>query len=521
MKSIEKSLGKMTITRRLLLLGSSCMALIASLPRLAAAQAKQTRVTFVLVSDIYLMSDQPAPDGQLRGGYARLAAVVKAERAKGGNVLFVHAGDALSPSLMSSIDRGEHVITLTNMLAPDIFVPGNHEFDFGKDLFFERMRAAKFPLYVANILNPDGTLIAGFRERNILDIEGIRIGITAATDEDAVVLSSPGDLKFPRSVDMVEKQAAALRKEGADVVVAVVHTDRAKDDLMIRNRSADIILSGHDHDLWINYDERTAAAESSHDAHFVTCVDITFNVRMNEGRREVIWYPEFRPIDTRHVQPDAEMAAVVEKYEDKLSKQLDVAIATTQVELDSRNATVRTQEAAIGDLFADAMRAETKADIAITNGGGIRGGRVYTPGTTLTRRDLMAELPFRNTIALLDISGRAIRAGLENGFSYLPRAAGRFPQVSGLRIVVDPSRPVGQRVLSVMADGKPLEDAKIYKLATNDFMARGGDGYEAFNNVTEIISPHDGPLMINEIIDYLQKIGTVRTVVEGRITFKS
>jgi 2',3'-cyclic-nucleotide 2'-phosphodiesterase (5'-nucleotidase family) len=301
----------------------------------------------------------------------------------------------------------------------------------------------------------------------------------------------------------------------------VVHTDRAKDETMIRNRSADIILSGHDHDLWINYDERTAAAESSYDAHFVTCVDVTFTVRMNEGRREVVWHPEFRPIDTRHVEPDAEMAAVIEKYEARLSKQLDVAIATTQVELDSRNPTVRTQEAAIGDLIADSMRTSTGADIAITNGGGIRGGRVYPPGSTITRRDLMAELPFRNTIALLDISGRLIRVGLENGFSALPRAAGRFPQVSGLDIVVDPSRPVGQRIVSATTGGKPLDDTKIYKLATNDFMARGGDGYEAFNNVTEIISPHDGPLMINELINYLQKIGTVRTGVQGRITFKS
>ena len=511
----------MTLTRRLLLLGSSCIALISSLPRLGFSQGIRSRVTFVLVSDIYLMSDQPAPDGQLRGGYARLASVVKAERAKGGNVIFVHAGDALSPSLMSSLDRGEHVIALTNMLAPDIFVPGNHEFDFGKDLFFQRMGEAKFPLYVANILDPDGTLIAGFRERNIFDIGGVRIGITAATDEDAAILSSPGDLKFPRSVDTIEKQAAALRKEGADVVVAVVHTDRAKDEAMIRRRAADIILSGHDHDLWINYDERTAAAESSYDAHFVTCVDVTFTLRTNEGRREVTWYPEFRPIDTRNVVPDAEIAAVVEQYENRLSKQLDVPIATTAVELDSRNPTVRTQEAAIGDLFADAMRATTGANIAITNGGGIRGGKIYSPGTTITRRDMMAELPFRNTIALLDISGRAIRLGLENGFSILPRAAGRFPQVSGLNIVVDPSRPVGQRLVSVMADGKPLDDAKIYKLATNDFMARGGDGYEAFNNVTEIISPHDGPLMINEVIKYLEKIGTVRTVVDGRITIKS
>ena len=72
------------------------------------------------------------------------------------------------------------------------------------------------------------------------------IGLTGATDEDAVILSSPGDLKFPKAVETVEKQAAALRKEGADVVVAVVHTDRAKDEEMYRMQAADIILSGQE-----------------------------------------------------------------------------------------------------------------------------------------------------------------------------------------------------------------------------------------------------------------------------------
>ena len=119
----------------------------------AAAQADQ--VTFVLVNDIYLMGDKMMPDGRRRGGFARLAAVVKAERAKGGHVIFAHAGDTLSPSLMSGLDHGAHIITLTNMIPPDIFAPGNHEFDFGKDVFFERMKEAKFPLYAAN-LRDDG-----------------------------------------------------------------------------------------------------------------------------------------------------------------------------------------------------------------------------------------------------------------------------------------------------------------------------------------------------------------------------
>src|SRR5215210_465751 len=106
---------------------------------LVVAQARTTKVTFLLVNDIYQMSEQVLADGQARGGFARLAAVVKAERAKGGHVIFAHAGDTLSPSLMSGLDRGAHIITLTNMIPPDIFVPGNHEFDFGKATFFQRM----------------------------------------------------------------------------------------------------------------------------------------------------------------------------------------------------------------------------------------------------------------------------------------------------------------------------------------------------------------------------------------------
>ena len=95
-----------------------------------AARDATARITFVLVNDIYLMADELMSDGQRRGGFARLAAVVKAERAKAsvtsGHVIFAHGGDTLSPSLMSGIDHGKHIMTLTNLIPPDIFVPGNH-----------------------------------------------------------------------------------------------------------------------------------------------------------------------------------------------------------------------------------------------------------------------------------------------------------------------------------------------------------------------------------------------------------
>src|SRR3954464_13928424 len=140
-----------TIRRRTVTFGLA--AAVVMPPRLAWAES--TKVTLVLTNDIYQMGETLAADGKHRGGFARLAAVVKAERALGGHVVFAHGGDTLSPSLMSGIDQGAHIVTLTNALKPDIFVPGNHEFDFGKAVFFKRMAEMTFPVFAANMTGPD------------------------------------------------------------------------------------------------------------------------------------------------------------------------------------------------------------------------------------------------------------------------------------------------------------------------------------------------------------------------------
>jgi 5'-nucleotidase/UDP-sugar diphosphatase len=503
---------------------------MSSLRRLAAgillilfagsAYAETTRVTFILVNDIYLMADEMMPDGQRRGGFARLAAVVNAERAKGGRVIFAHAGDTLSPSLMSGIDRGAHIITLTNLIPPDIFAPGNHEFDFGKATFLQRMAEAKFPRYAANLRGGDGLPLHGFEDRSIVTVGGVRIGLTGATYDDSARASSPEDLKFLPTVATMKAQAEALRRDGADFVVAVVHASREQGYAIFATRAVDLVLSGHTHDLFINFDGRNAMVESSHDAHYVTAIDIAIDVKEENGRRAVTWLPQFRVIDTASVTPDPDVAAVVATFEQELSKELDTAIGTTDVELDSRFATVRLREAAIGDLIADAMRASTHADVAVTNGGGIRGGKLYSPGTTITRRDILAELPFNNRIVTIDISGADLRRALENGLAQLPNSGGRFPQVSGLTISADVSRPAGSRIVSIKVGNAALNDRKIYRVATNDFMARGGDGYVTFRDAKPLLPPADSPLMANDVMEYIKRIGTVRTGVEHRIVLK-
>ena len=127
------------------------------------------------------------------------------------------------------------------------------------------------------------------------------------------------------------------------------------------------------------------------------------------------------------------------------------------------------------------MRAAVDADVAITNGGGIRADREYAAGTKLTRGDILAELPFGNKTVKLELTGAQLREALENGFSQVEEGTGRFPQVSGLAVEVDLSKPAGERVKSVDGRRRPLDDAKTYTLATNDFMARGGDGYSVLS----------------------------------------
>jgi 2',3'-cyclic-nucleotide 2'-phosphodiesterase (5'-nucleotidase family) len=494
--------------------------LLALLTTGSVAYAAAARVTFILVNDIYLMSDQMLPDGQRRGGFARLAAVVKAERAKGGHVILAHAGDTLSPSPISSIDEGARIMALTNMVAPDIFVPGNHEFDFGKAVFLQRMNEAQFPLFAANLRGPQGEGVPRFKDRSILTFDGVRVGLTAAAYDDTARASNPEDLKFSSAVTTVTEQAQTLRREGADFVVAVVHAPREQDYAIFATRSVDLLLSGHNHDLFIEFDGRKAIVESSHDAQYVTVIDITMEVAEKGGTRATVWWPQFRIIDTAAVTPDPEVAAVVANYEQDLSRELDTPIGATAVELDSRVSTVRSGEAAMGNLIADAMRFSSRADAAVTNGGGIRGGKIYAPGNTIRRRDIIAEMPFSNRVVTIEISGTDLKRALENGLALWPTFSGRFPQVSGIALVADASRPRGERIVSLKVNNAPIEDGRMYRVATNDFLARAGDDYVTFRDARHLLPIGDSPLIANQVIDYVKDIGTVQTAVEGRIVVK-
>ena len=151
------------------------------------------------------------------------------------------------------------------------------------------------------------------------------------------------------------------------------------------------------------------------------------------------------------------------------------------------------------------------------HGGGIRGDKTYDAGVELTRRDILTELPFGNTLQLTEIPGSQLLLALENGVSQVEKGAGRFPQVSGLTFTYDASAEPGKRVSEVLVAGKPLEAATLYKVAVNNFMLEGGDGYDALGGGKVINDTGAGGLVANAVMDYVEKAKTVAPKIEGRI----
>lgn len=479
---------------------------------LAPAHAETVKLTILGVGDIY---DFAGPKD--RGGFARLNAVAKAEKAANPNTLYVFDGDMFSPSLLSGFDKGANTVELTNLVPFDLAVPGNHEFDFGTDAFVANMEASKYPWAAINLTHADGSSIGGLGGTMVKDVAGLKIALVPVAEDDTPEKSSPGDWKFGDTVKSAIDGAKAAREAGADLVIGVVQANHTYDRAMMASQAFDVILSGDDHDYMTAYDGITAYVETSTDAKYLDPLDLVVTVTEKDGKRSITWQPTFRFIDTATVTPDPETEKLVDQFKDKLDKNLNVEIGTTMGALDSRRNVVRSEEAAIGDLIADAMRDAVNADIAITNGGGIRGDKQYAAGAMLTRRDILTELPFGNVTVMTEITGKQVKEALENGLSQVEDGAGRFPQVSGLKMVVDLKQPKGSRVQSVTVGDKPLDPAATYKVATNDFMLRGGDGYTALSGGKVLIDALEGKLMANTVIDTIAKSGKVDAKVDGRI----
>lgn len=453
----------------------------------------------------------------------RVAAVINAEKAKaverGATVLVTFGGDMISPSLMSGIDKGAHMIELAEAVGIQYAALGNHEFDFGPEVLKQRLAEADFPWMSSNT-RVNGKSFPGLDGPQLVEIEGYKIGLFGLTTPDTTFLSSPGATVSFESYEVAGGRAvAALKEQGADFIIVLSHGGQGLERALTRTlRDVDLVMGGHDHLARTIYDGRDMTAASGSQGEFVAKVSLTIDRVEKRGKMRLVWSPAFELLPTRDTTPDATVQAKVDGYVAALDKELGQVIGSTSVELDTRRASIRGIETGFGNLVADASRAATGADVGLANGGGIRGDTVYPAGTELTRKDILSELPFGNSTVKLELTGAQLRAVLENGVSAVEKGAGRFPQVSGMAFSYDASKPAGARVVEVTVGGKPLDAEATYTLATNGYIAGGGDGYAALKKAKVLIDGDAGGLLAGQVIDYIQAAGTVSPTVGGRIT---
>lgn len=457
------------------------------------------------------------------GGAARIVSTVGRERAdavaRGAATLTTFGGDMISPSLLSGFDKGAHMIALANRVGFDAAVFGNHEFDFGPRALAPRLKESNFPWIASNISTRGEPGFPGAARTMVLDRGGVRIGLIGLTTPETAVASSPGpNLAFEEPVEAALRLVPELLEQGAEIVIALTHQDLARDRaLLAAVPQIDIVLGGHDHLGVAFYDGRDVILKAGAQGGHVGRLSVSLErIEGRDGSR-IVWRPAMALLDTRAVAPEPATAAEVDRLLASLDAELDRPIGVTSVELDTRRAAVRGGETLFGNLVADAMREATESDIAVTNGGGIRGDAIYPAGTELTRRTVLTELPFGNKTVKLRVSGDTVRAALEHAVSGVEDGAGRFLQVSGLHFAYDPTAPVGERVREVTVAGRALDVDARYTLATNDFLAAGGDGYTMLTDATRIIDAASARLLTAQVIATIEARGGISGAPQGRI----
>lgn len=485
------------------------LTLVVALVALPAATSAQTpALTILHFNDDYQLT---AVDGGKAGGLDRLAAVVNEHRARDRHALLLFAGDLISPSVESSVFKGAQLIAGLNQLRVDAAVLGNHEFDYGPEELVKRIAESRFPWLGANVFGgPGGRPFPGTRPWVLLYPGGVPVGIFGLLTPETAVSSSPGATTFADPVVAARVIVPFLKRAGAQVVIALTHQFVHDDQRLLEAvPDIDLVIGGHEHDPLTARVGNRLIAKAGSDARWlgVTRFPLDGSTR---ATHELITITDRTP-------SDPEMAALIKRYSDQLSAQLDVVVGRTTVELDARNTTVRAREAALGNFIADAWRAAMRTDVAIANGGSIRTNALF-PAGPIRRRDVIAWLPFGNTVTAIRIRGAVLRAALENGVSQVENLSGRFPQVSGLRFTFNPTRPAGQRVLEVQVGGRPLDDNALYTVAVTNFLLGGGDGYAMLRQGDVLVDPAGGPLEVNVVTDAIQRAGAISPRVEGRIT---
>ncbi len=490
----------------------------------AAAQAGESVVRILYVNDFHGFAEPYKPYGsdEMLGGISFLAA--KAERLrKEKPTLFLAAGDMIQGSNWANMFLGESVIELMNAMQFDAMELGNHEFDFGVDVLRKRISEARFPVLCANVEGLDMV-----KPYTIREINGVKIAIIGVVTEDVPVSTHPKNvvgLKFDPPSDVIQKYMEILKNK-ADIIIVLSHLGLSADrELAGKVHGLAAIVGGHSHTKVLTpvMIGGTAIVQAWEHGKALGVLDLTI-----EGHRVIKAEGRLVEIKPTGGISDTAVDAIVEKYRKKEDAVLDETIGEALTDLDGER--VRQQETNLGDLIADIIKNAAHADAAIIGGGSIR---TSIKKGEIKIKDVYSASPFNDYVVAVRLTGRQILEALEHGVSAVEDNAGRFPQVSGLKFVYSRSAPVGSRVKEVMINGQKADPDKEYVVATNDFLAAGGDGYKVFGEAVRASSDYAvvGGMMKGEklaysnsgkwvrdvIVDYIKDRKKISSSVEGRI----
>ncbi|MFP7297219.1 5'-nucleotidase C-terminal domain-containing protein [Neobacillus niacini] len=471
--------------------------------------------------------------------YPKLTSAVKEVRGEKPNSLLVDAGDVFSGTLYFNQYQGKADLWFMNNLGYDAMTFGNHEFDKDSNVLASFIKEAQFPFVSANVnVSKDPVLGALFSDELntaseggkiypaiIKEVDGEKVGIFGLTTEDTTFLASPSDdIVFENAIEKAEQTVAALEEQGINKIVVLSHLGYGQDqELAEAVDGVDVIVGGHTHTkldqpVVVEKDEPTVIVQANEYLKFLGVLDVTFD---NNG---VVIAHEGELLDVNSFTEDEEAAAKVAEFTGPLEELKKTVVGSTSVVLDGERANVRSKETNLGNLITDAMVEKANSMvpgtfIGMQNGGGIRAS---IDEGDVTLGEIHTVMPFANLLVTLDLTGAEILAALEHSVSKVESGAGQFMQVSGIQFKYDPAKPAGERVWDVKvltAEGyAELDLTKTYSVATNAFVADGGDGYTMFKQAKDEGRIHELMIVDYEIlVEYFGKHSPVAPGVEGRI----
>lgn len=473
------------------------------------------------------------------GGAARLLTAINQTRdalkAEGKNVLLLNAGDNFQGSLFYTTYKGTVEAEMLNAMKFDAMTVGNHEFDDSEDGLAGFLDKVQFPVVTANVVAAAASKIGDrVKPSIVLEVGGQKIGIVGAVANDTAELATPGpNITIAEDVAKISEQVQKLKQDGVNKIIALTHVGYPRDlEFIAKIPDVDVVVGGHSHTLLSNTDQKAEGpyptlvdnpggykvpvVQAGQYSKYLGDLRVVFDdsgvVKESKGD-PILIDSSFKPDEATLKRID-ELKAPIEALKSKV-------VGTSEGPIEGDRKICRVKECSMGNLVADATLARVKDQgitIAFANSGGLRAS---IDAGDVSMGEVLTVLPFQNTVATFQLKGEDIRAALENGVSQIDDGAGRFMQVSGLKYSFDRSKPAGSRIVSVdVKEGEtfvPLDPAKTYIVAANNYVRTGGDGFKVF--ATKAINAYDfGPNLEEAVAAYITANSPYKPYTDGRIS---